>query len=98
MDQDHWFTRPMIFVVQIDVAGVFLADCNVCHRDSPLSSTSALTLILFRCRCIFLRYIQSSTVRICCAAEGGKVGDCCARLGNSQSQPLRSRNEAREVP
>jgi len=36
MDQDHRLTRPMIFVVQIDVAGVFLADCNICHRDSPL--------------------------------------------------------------
>jgi hypothetical protein len=27
----------VVFVIQIDVAGVFLSDRNVWHRDSPFS-------------------------------------------------------------
>ncbi len=36
MDQDNRLTRAVVLIVEIDVAGVFLPDCNIRHRASPL--------------------------------------------------------------
>ena len=35
MDKDNGLTRTVVLVVEIDVAGIFLTDINVWHRDSP---------------------------------------------------------------
>ena len=38
MDQDYGITRAMIFIVEFDLAGIFLTDINVWHCTSPLVS------------------------------------------------------------
>jgi hypothetical protein len=38
MNKNHWFARAMVFIVEIDVAGVFFSDGNVWHQDSPYAN------------------------------------------------------------
>src|ERR1700688_58423 len=37
VDEDHGVTRAMVFIVEINLSGVFFSDVNVGHRGSPSS-------------------------------------------------------------
>jgi hypothetical protein len=43
VDQYNWFTRTIVFVMQFDICGVFLTNCDVRHRDSPLVKLFSIT-------------------------------------------------------